>query len=144
MRIPHLIRRGWIHSRYFVTVGIITLFVFPFFSVFIDTVSAQDSTVSISGTVRYFRGDVPMDSVELILSGGVSNTTFTDTDGRFQFDGLQAGLDYFVTPSRVDNDKPVTAFDASLLLRTLCGVTTLSHYDSIAADVTQDGTVSAY
>ncbi|UCE19657.1 MAG: T9SS type A sorting domain-containing protein, partial [Gemmatimonadota bacterium] len=41
-------------------------------------------------------------------------------------------------------DQIVTSFDATMILRLLCGAITLSHNDSLAADVTGDGTIGAF
>ncbi|UCE19886.1 MAG: choice-of-anchor D domain-containing protein [Gemmatimonadota bacterium] len=140
MRIPYCIRRGWSFSPYIIAVSIITLCIFSFLGAFGDTVSAQDSTVSISGTVKYAQSDVPVDSTVLILSDGASDTTFTDADGYYQFAGLQAGLDYSLTPSGEKDDVSVTAYDAAFILQLLCNLTTFDRYDSIAADVTCNST----
>ncbi|MFQ6091230.1 MAG: cohesin domain-containing protein [bacterium] len=137
-------RRDWGFSHSLLILGIIASVMVQSLLALVTEVTAQDSTVSISGSVRYFRGDVPVDGVELILSGGASDTAFTDGDGNYQFVGLQPGLDYLVTLSRERDDTPISALDASLILRYLCGQPELDEYQSIGADVTKDGTVSAF
>ena len=144
MRTPPNIRRSFRFNLNTAVLGLTLLCAVLFSTISLLEVMAKDSSVSISGSVNYFRGDVPVDATEMVLTGGVSDTTLTDAEGNYQFTGLEAGLDYLITPSKENDGAPVSAFDASLLLRLLCNILSFSSHDSIAADVTEDGTVSAF
>lgn len=144
MRTFHNIRRCWNPSRRVLIVGILSLCIIPFTTVTGGESTAQNSTVSISGSVTYFQGNVPVDSAEMTLSGGIYDTIFTDAEGSYQFAGLETGLDYTVTPGSEIDDTPVSALDASYILRYLCGYVELDDNQVIAGDVTEDGTVSAF
>lgn len=110
-----------------------------------DQVSAQDSTLSISGSVHYAQNDLPVDSVKMRLYDGTYKRTFTDHNGRYSIVGIPPGIFYTVAPGRgIKDDSPVTAFDASLILRYLSNQLELDNFQIHAADVTKNGDVSAF
>jgi hypothetical protein len=94
---------------------------------------------------------IPVPGVTVDLTGDSSPApavTLTDEYGHYEFYSLQHYGTYRVTPYK-DPDRDVwhqivTSYDASMILWWICGGLPFSHKDSIAADVTCDGTVSAY
>ena len=115
------------------------------------TVNIQDNTanvcgaplvVSVAGHLRTEDGAGVAATVE--LSGGTAATTDTDTDGRYQFDNLPAGQDYFVRPE-LSNDplNGVSTFDIVLISKHILGTQLLdSPYQLIAADVNGSQSIS--
>ena len=83
------------------------------------------------------------------MDGAIDSVWATNTDenGDYWFYHLYGSTgEYYVTPSK-EGDlgiQTITSFDASLILRTLCGGVSLDSCQLKAADVTGDGTVSAF
>lgn len=102
---------------------------------------------SISGAVRYYMEHspgLPIDSVLLSITGSAALNEFTDEGGGYHFGNLVGGLGYAVRPSKEgDRHDAVTAFDASMVTRSIVGLETLAEDQRIAADVTGNGTISA-
>jgi hypothetical protein len=80
--------------------------------------------------------------------GEVSSVDVTDKDGWFESLPWPGCSDFCLQPSHENDltvdDQIVTSLDAVQILRWLCGGLILSHNDMLAADVTGDGTVSAF
>ena len=110
---------------------------------------------AITGTVAKCSTDVPLENTLMTLTwdiemdGAIDSvwTTFTDGEGDYGFFHLYGSTgEYCVTPSK-EGDlgvQTITSYDASLILRTLIGPIALDSCRYAAADVTMDGTVSAY
>ncbi len=98
---------------------------------------------SISGAIRT-EGSVPVQGVQVSVSGHGSQTVTTGANGTFSFEGLQAGGDYTVTPSLDVNPlNGVTTFDLVLISRHILNIQPLgSPYKLIAADVNRTGTIT--
>ena len=98
---------------------------------------------SMAGAVNTEQQEAVSD-VEVSLSGQTSSSMTTGTDGAYSFEGLEAGMDYTVTPQR-DGDylNGVSTFDLVLISKHILGVTPLSSpYQMIAADVNNSGNIS--
>jgi hypothetical protein len=98
---------------------------------------------SISGAIRT-EGSVPVQGVQVSVSGQGSQTVTTAANGTFSFSGLQAGGDYTVTPNLDVNPlNGVTTFDLVLISRHILNIQPLgSPYKLIAADVNKTGTIT--
>ncbi|NRA47649.1 MAG: T9SS type A sorting domain-containing protein, partial [Phaeodactylibacter sp.] len=85
-----------------------------------------------------------VEGVEVSLSGQMSDVLTTQADGLYSFTGLQAGLDYTVTPQLDGDDlNGVSTYDLVLISKHILGVDPLdSPYQQIAADVNKSGTVT--
>ena len=99
----------------------------------------------ICGQVRYCLNDEPVDSAQMMISGGKDDTVYTDAGGNYQFTNLPVGLDYVVRGDKADDDRgAISAFDASVVLRYVVGLLDLSACQMIAGDVTGNCWVNAY
>jgi hypothetical protein len=99
----------------------------------------------ICGRVRYCLNDEPIDSAQMMISGGEDDTVYTDENGVYQFLHLPAGLDYLVRGDKADDDRgAISAFDASMVLRYVVRLLHLSACQMIAGDVTGNCWVNAY
>jgi len=95
----------------------------------------------ISGAVKYYSGDSPIDRSTMYLN---EKSTVTGADGGYKFSVLPRG-NYSLKPMK-DGDlkNSISAFDASLILRANVGAVDLLPYQKIAADVSGNGSVTAY
>ncbi len=103
----------------------------------------SDNTATIAGGV-YTEEAVPVEQVEVALSGQSANDMITGTDGLFAFGSLAAGYDYSVTPYRNDDHvNGVTTFDLVKITKHILGEELLgSPYKIIAADANRSNSVS--
>ncbi len=144
MRSSRKSRGSGAFSSWAVVLGTMALCLIPFYAVAGVESPAQSSSVSISGSVTYYSDSLPVDNVKLFLSGGASDIALSDAEGYYQFTGLETGLDYTVTPERGKDDSPITALDASLILRYLVGATELDGLQLISGDVSDNGEPTAF
>jgi len=106
-----------------------------------DTMTVQ---AQVAGLILDDEGR-PLESVELILTGGVSERSATDEDGNYAFSGIPVGNDYTVQPM-LDGDAMdgVSTFDLVEIQRHLLGMDTIRNpYKHIAADVDRNRQISA-
>jgi hypothetical protein len=110
-----------------------------------DGVIKPCEVYQISGTVRYCLNDNPVDLALLRITGGKSDSVYTDASGGYSFLNLPGGLDYTIKPYKWDHTNgAITAYDASLVLRNVVHLIQLSICQTISADVTGNCEVSAY
>jgi PKD repeat protein len=97
--------------------------------------------VDISGNIALENGD-PLDDVTVTCTG--EPDVLTDANGDYEFFDLEAGLDYTVTPSRVEDPLDgVNAIDLALIFQHILGTFQLSSsYKVVAADVDISGSVN--
>jgi uncharacterized repeat protein (TIGR01451 family) len=88
--------------------------------------------------------DDAVEAVQVALSGQMSMSMMTGSNGTYQFDDLPMGADYTVTPSRNDDHRNgVSTFDLILIQQHLLGMTPFtSPYKMIAADVNNSGSIT--
>jgi hypothetical protein len=101
----------------------------------------------ISGYIRYYGNSYPpVADVTMTLAGATSYTTVTDANGYYIFSDLTGGMNYTVTPSKINlyNDSAIKSYDASLVLQHAVGLITLGDYQQIAGEVSGNGTISSY
>ena len=117
---------------------------------------AHGGICAISGWVRYYRDDasdlepsskpVPSVGIDVDLDAAADATTFTD--GAFAVSDLSGDLSItplakYGNPRASDANNGISSLDASVIGRAAASLLTLSPNQSLAADVTGDGTISA-
>ncbi|MCG8326837.1 MAG: T9SS type A sorting domain-containing protein [Chitinophagales bacterium] len=102
-----------------------------------------DGGVSIAGAVAR-EDNVPVESVEVILSGDDNSLWLTDSLGEYHFESLIDYYDYTVTPYKDDDDQNgLSTYDVILISNHILGIQPItSPYTLIAADVNNSGSIS--
>lgn len=99
---------------------------------------------TISGAVTYINGPgtpgVPNTTIS--ASGSIPLSTTTDSNGLYSLSGFGAGM-YTITPSKTGQVNGITNSDATAVAQHIVGFITLNSNQLLAADVTQNGTVSS-
>lgn len=101
---------------------------------------------TISGNVSYVNGmptQPPVKNVTLTAVGASTITSTTDTSGNYAITGFANGA-YTVTPTKTGDANGITAFDASLNAQHVVGLITLNANQQIAADVSNNGTLTSF
>jgi Dockerin type I domain len=108
----------------------------------------EEDEIIIAGIIKTEENE-GVNNVQITLtsaSGVINISTNSHTDGTYQFNSLQAGDNYTVTP--VKNVNPmngVTTFDLVLIQKHILGTTPLgSPFKLIAADVNKSGSVTTF
>ncbi|UCE20209.1 MAG: right-handed parallel beta-helix repeat-containing protein [Gemmatimonadota bacterium] len=105
---------------------------------------------TISGTITYCDNAFPIPDVEVKISQDwpallYEDTVYTDAFGFYEVQNVQGCTDYCLTPQKHNlPGQVITSYDASLMLRSIVGLVGLSSCDSLAADVTFNGEISAF
>ncbi|UCE19655.1 MAG: T9SS type A sorting domain-containing protein [Gemmatimonadota bacterium] len=107
---------------------------------------------SVNGSVKYSDTCIPVPGVTIstidTCGGTAGSIVITDNTGAFQSKSWPGCSNFCLEPSmepvRDVWRQVVTSYDATLILRSLCGMVPLTHNDSLAADITGDGTISAF
>jgi len=96
----------------------------------------------LSGKVTYFSdsGTKAVPNVTLTLEGDVTYTTTTDNLGNYIFENVIFG-NYILKPSKNTDLGGLSAVDVSRIFRAEAGTYTLSCFQMLAADATQNGTI---
>jgi subtilisin family serine protease len=102
-----------------------------------------DSVYSLSGSVQYWNASRPVPAIDLVLSGPRLYRGTSGSDGSYSVIGVPAGS-YTLTPGGATVEGGISALDASLALRHQAGLETLSGNALKAADVNQNGSVTAH
>jgi glutaminyl-peptide cyclotransferase len=98
----------------------------------------------IGGHVRSYGKRIDVGAVTVDLQGTAPTSTQSDAIGRFAFDELAAG-DWTITPSKLgDLGDAVSMDDAAFAIHAAIGSRSPSPTEHLAADVSGDGTVSAF
>jgi len=99
----------------------------------------------IKGKLSYYANpSVVVKDTKVRLTGDMNDNTNSDNAGNYQFLNLKSG-NYIVTPQKTnDTQDAINPYDASLILQAVVGLTTLSPYQKIAADVTGNGEATSY
>ena len=96
----------------------------------------------VSGSARYWHGDVGVADVSLALVGEESFSAQSEASGLYTVTGVTGG-NYTLTPSKSGEVRGISAYDASLVLRHSVDLITLTGHQSTAADVNQNGSINA-
>ena len=100
-------------------------------------------TVGAAGAIAT-EDDLPVEDVEVSLSGQMNEMMVTAADGEYAFAGLQIDYDYTVTPQlNADYLNGVSTFDLVLISKHILGVQPLdTPYKMIAADVNNSKSIT--
>jgi YVTN family beta-propeller protein len=100
----------------------------------------------ISGNVRYYYNQNPVESTKVIVSGAIADTVLTDSNGYYQLSSLLNNQNYIVSPEKINETREpaVTANDAGLILKHCVRRDTLDTLQRVAANVSGDSLISAY
>lgn len=102
------------------------------------------ASYSIAGAIRYYASGEPVDGVTVRLLGATPVAVDTDTNGAFVHTASGGG-NRQIEPARSGGaDSGVSALDAAYALQATVGLRTFTAAQSLACDVSGNGTVSAY
>lgn len=102
------------------------------------------AAAEIGGHMRSHSKSIDVGAVTVDLQGTAPASTQSDAIGRFTFDELAAG-DWTITPSKLgDLGDAVSMDDAAFAVQAAIGLQSPSPTQHLAADVSGDGTVSAF
>ena len=95
----------------------------------------------ISGNIAYYSSHFAVPDVDVSLDG---HSTVTGNSGDYLFDAIDCG-DYTLRPDKPDSAvQAINPFDAALILMAKVGLVSLTPYQMVAADVTGNGSVTAF
>ena len=110
--------------------------------------TATNAILSVSGYLKYYNNNIPIDGVIVNTSGSGMMTATSNQQGFYQLQSLEIGGNYTATPSRpIFNDWSahlITTYQAALTLRNAVGLENFSSNQVKAADVNKDGSVTSY
>lgn len=103
-------------------------------------------TYSISGDVRSYSSNNPVENAILVLAGDTHDTVLTDADGYYLFSAVSGGLNYTLTPNKISTQKEsaISSYDAALVAQYRVGLQTFTSLQQIAGDVSDNGKISSY
>lgn len=102
------------------------------------------SVFNLYGHIKYYSSSLSVSQVKMSLTGQSTKNAVSDTSGSYQLGDLPEG-NYVLKPSKInDVRKAITSYDASMVLRSSVGAISLSPYQLIAADVSDNGQVTSY
>ena len=111
---------------------------------------------SIEGDVLYSDNGTPISDAKVkiwagdsIMTSPADDTVYTDTNGHYGIGPMLGCSDYCVKVQMDPLDMPdptqvITSLDAAYILMHIGGTMAFSHNDSLAADITGNGTISGY
>jgi hypothetical protein len=108
----------------------------------IDGVFTYATRYRLSGDVRYFSNQGIVPNVKVAIFGQKLIEVTTDEQGQYVLSGIELG-EYTYQLSKSDHVHAISAMDASLTLMYAVGLTNLSQYQQIAADVNMSGSITA-
>ncbi|MEO8603918.1 MAG: dockerin type I repeat-containing protein [bacterium] len=99
-------------------------------------------TPELGGQVRYYSNDAPVEGVNVALLGAAPDDVLTDANGFYVFDA--PGNDKLsLQPGKHDTvNNAITSLDASYILQVIADLRTFTADQTLAGDVTGDGTLS--
>jgi len=117
----------------------------PFNNSLISSVTVR-ARRTISGKVKYYSNQNPIESTKIVLSGARTDTTLTDSSGYYHFTNLFDSLVYNVTPQKKNQQRQtaVGVYDAGLILEYGVNIIPLDSLQQIAADVSGNEIISSY
>ncbi|MCB0586036.1 MAG: T9SS type A sorting domain-containing protein, partial [Phaeodactylibacter sp.] len=123
----------------------------PNYSICDTYVTIQDSTACNGGLLGPMMAgliaredNMGVENVEVSLSGPQSLMMLSEVDGTYQFDNLDTGYDYTLSPYlNTDHRNGISTFDLLIIQQHLLGVQPLdSPYKRIAADANHSGNIT--
>jgi len=102
------------------------------------------AALSLSGYLKYYSNDQPVEDVTVVLDGPAPSNATTDATGGFSFSPLSSG-DWELTPFMAGNlGNAVSALDSVYALQSALNLRTLDSHQRLACDVTGNASVSAF
>jgi hypothetical protein len=124
-----------------VTFSTFVIFVVGLMAVCVPAPS-QGATCGVTGHIRYYSNDEPVDGAAVQLLGPAPGAVQTDATGHFALDGLTED-NWQVVPQKLGGGAgSIKVMDAVYVLQAAVGLRTLSPTQQLACDVSGDGTVS--
>ncbi len=110
--------------------------------------TATSAILSVSGYLKYYNNNIPIDSAVVKTSGSGIITATSNNEGFYQLQNLEIGGNYTSTPERAIftnwSAHLITTYQAALTLRNAIGLENFTSNQVNAADVNKDGTVTSY
>ncbi|MFP5212285.1 MAG: S8 family serine peptidase [Acidobacteriota bacterium] len=97
---------------------------------------------NISGKAAFWKTGAGVPGVGLSLVGKRTYTCTSNATGAFSVSGVPAG-NYTLSPGKSDGASGITAYDASLVLQHAVGISPLTGWGAVAADVNKSGTINS-
>jgi hypothetical protein len=97
----------------------------------------------ISGTVRAYRGGLPVASATVRVDGGSTGSTASSATGAYTLSGVPGGTRQVSAQKLGDRNGGISALDAAYVLQYVSGQRTLDTGQQLACDVTANGSLSA-
>jgi len=105
---------------------------------------AIESGLTVSGHTRYGNNSSNLKGVSLNVTGAQSMTGTSDSVGNYLVGYLSRGGNFTLTPTKTGDVNGITSADADLVAAHAAGNITLNANQQIAADVSNNGTISGY
>jgi len=104
-----------------------------------------DAVHEIKGVIRYWNGNRAMSGTALNLTGGQSNARgkLADAQDQGTYSVFLPSGTHTLVPTRTSADNAISSLDASMVLRHVVGLETLTGNAAIAADVNRSGSITA-
>jgi len=110
--------------------------------------TATSAILTISGYCLYYNNSIPINNAIIKTSGTGVHTATSNNEGLYQIQSLEVNGNYTVTTGRaIFNDWSshlITTYQAALTLRNAVGLENFTSFQTKAADVDKDGTVTSY
>jgi hypothetical protein len=101
------------------------------------------STFGVRGQIRYYRDDRPVAGTEVDLLGAPPESTTSDADGIYTLPVVAAEMRTVQPKKTGDFNDAVGSLDSALVKQVVVGIEHIDPYQTLAADVTGNGTVSS-
>jgi PKD repeat protein len=98
--------------------------------------------LKVSGQAQYWSGGAGLGGVGINLNGANSYSSSTNSTGVYTISNVLAG-NYTLVPGKQDNANGISAYDASLVLQHIAGLSILTGYPANAADVNNSGSIGS-
>lgn len=98
---------------------------------------------SLDGSVRYNNSNAPVPAATVTIAGTLTSGTHTASTGAFAFAAVPAGTVTIEPLKTGDQRNGISALDASYVLQRVVGTRTFSAAQTLACDVTGNGSISA-
>ncbi|MFQ5665359.1 MAG: hypothetical protein ACE5I7_02895 [Candidatus Binatia bacterium] len=109
----------------------------------VDVCWVSAGTHGVSGHIRYFSSQLPVNAVTVGLQGPTANTVHTDAAGHFAFAGLEETA-WQIRPEKTGGvNNGISALDAVRVLQAVVGLHTPSPAQQLACDVSGNGALNA-
>ena len=110
-------------------------------------VTISPNVYNISGRTLYYSNNQPIQNVSLNITGDITETTNTNTDGMYGIT-VEAGDSISVSPGKAKGENvglfDITTYDAALTAQQSVGLIQLDNSQQLAADADKSGFIQTY